>query len=551
MIGANLKRISLFEAIWSCGGASAFLAVPLVLFLKHQGYPLGRPETLVLLGLTLLTGMLCGLIMTWGRTAGRVVVVTALVVLLVDVQTNWITTLGLRLLLNILGWGFLCWLLRRHLPRILVWVAVPMLVAAVLTPGPPARVVVGEPGPQAGDREDLPLVLHIILDEQIGPAGIPAEFDPDGQYAEILEEGYTDRGFTVHGRAYSRYASTAQSVSNLLNGVASSELSHWFSGGFTRGALLESNAWFDILRARGYRFHVVQSDYLKYLDTNLMDGSGGDTVFEFGTHNLVAFADAPLSVSQKIPFVLGTYFRLSYFLKSLAEGFDRLKASTWGGRLPLPDWYLSGTRIGPLEAMNTLDRLCADLEKAGPGQAWFAHIMMPHFPYGFRGDCTLEPDVRRWLEARDFMADPMRNTPDSRAERYALYLEQVKCVQQKLQDAFDSLDRRGLWDEALVVVHGDHGSRISLWEGIPVNAQKMSPADYADLFSTFFAVKGPDIPAESGDRLLPVDHLFRALVLEGRPSGDPALEADPQVYLIYKDEMMGAAPLPPFPWKKN
>ena len=46
----------------------------------------------------------------------------------------------------------------------------------------------------------------------------------------------------------------------------------------------------------------------------------------------------------------------------------------------------------------------------------------------------------------------------------------------------------GLRQDAVVIVHGDHGSRIARNDPTAVERTLFSAADYADLYSTLFAV---------------------------------------------------------------
>lgn len=510
------------------------LLIPLTVFLRHNSYGILRPEILVILGLTLLAALLLGLVSALGRTPGRVLVATFLAVMIVDIQTDWITTVGLRLLLNVLGWGLFFWLVRARIPTVLTALAVPMLAVSLVTSGPPPMHEVGTPGARAGDDPDLPFILHLVLDEQIGVEGIPPEFDPDGAFAAMLREGYAERGFTVYGRAYSRYASTHMSLSNMLNGTAQPEFAPWFPGGFEHGILLEENRWFAQLREAGYRFHVVQTEYLRFLDPRPGPLEEGDSVVEYVSNDLASLADTPLSVFGKISIVLGIYSQESWILKNLAGGFNRVNGAV--GWFSLPDIHLGGGGVAPQAPMDQLDRLVADLQRAGPGQVWFAHITVPHFPYGFRADCSMETDSSRWLDSWDPAAGPRRNTPVSRAERYVLYLAQMACVQDKLLTAFDDLAARGFWKDALVIVQGDHGSRIGLEDPAPDRAPNMTEADFRDYYSTFYAVKRPGGTGVYDDRPLPLDHLFGRALLDSLPVGNPDLEEDPRVFLVSMEE---------------
>jgi hypothetical protein len=170
---------------------------------------------------------------------------------------------------------------------------------------------------------------------------------------------------------------------------------------------------------------------------------------------------------------------------------------------------------------------------------------MPHYPYAFRADCSIEPDVGLWLEAQDRDLLPLRNTPESRALRYPLYLDQVACVQAKVMAMLDILDAKGLLAEAVILIHGDHGSRINLHEPIPEYEDRFTPEDFSDVFSTFFAVKAPVVAPGVDRRPLPLDHLFRRVLLEEREPGDRDLVADPRVFLQIRYEDIREVPFRP------
>jgi arylsulfatase A-like enzyme len=57
------------------------------------------------------------------------------------------------------------------------------------------------------------------------------------------------------------------------------------------------------------------------------------------------------------------------------------------------------------------------------------------------------------------------------------------------------LERRGLLDDAIIVINGDHGSRIPRHfpSGATRAAGLLDEADYRDTFSTLYAIKSPDV----------------------------------------------------------
>ena len=86
---------------------------------------------------------------------------------------------------------------------------------------------------------------------------------------------------------------------------------------------------------------------------------------------------------------------------------------------------------------------------------------MPHYPYVFDSRCALRPRTADWLTNRIASTDPLvYNTVDSRAQKYERYAEQVRCVLTHARRLLDTLESRGLLEDATIVVNGDHGSRI-------------------------------------------------------------------------------------------
>ena len=545
-----VKQIITSLRLRDIAGVFLVAVLPLIIFLKHSGYSLYAPEILVILSLVLGFAGVCGLVMAVGRAPARVIIFTWLAVLVVDVQTDWITTLGLRLLLNLVLFGALFWLLRRHLTRLMVVAGGLMVLVTAVMPGETRVIRDGEPGPRAGDNRDLPFVLHLILDEQGGVEGIPLEFDPQREAADRLRDFYVNQSFAVYGRAYSRYGNTRESITNMMNFSASDSAGHFLGEDFRRGDVFENNPWFDLLHDQGYRIHVLESDYMAFFDPGSGGSEGshpfGDTRLTYATSTIKPIENADLTVSQKIPFILSTYFTRSYFLKMAGAAYSDMAFSDGGARLGIPRWDLHGNYPGALATMQVLDIFEEQLGQAGPGQAFFAHVLLPHSPYGFDRDCRMELQPGRWLLSSDKSIPPRLNTPESRALRYPLYLDQMFCLQSRLDSMFQVLKDKGLWEEALIIIHGDHGTRISLWPPIPDRKADLSATDYMDYFSTLFAVKGSGIRGGYHRQLLPLDYLFTRIFRDGLPPGDPDLEDHPHVFLQDMDKLMEKQSMPPF-----
>ena len=49
-----------------------------------------------------------------------------------------------------------------------------------------------------------------------------------------------------------------------------------------------------------------------------------------------------------------------------------------------------------------------------------------------------------------------------------------------------------MWENSIIIIHGDHGSRIRIRRPIYANRKEISNEDLRDSYSTLFAAKIPD-----------------------------------------------------------
>jgi hypothetical protein len=207
----------------------------------------------------------------------------------------------------------------------------------------------------------------------------------------------------------------------------------------------------------------------------------------------------------------------------------------------LPAWGQAVSRVGPLAVLPVLQQLEADLRSASRGQAYFAHLLIPHYPYVLDENCGVRASIAQWLynvsPAARSELEP--NSATSRSERYRNYFSQIRCEQRLLGRLFAAIKAAGLWSDALVIVHGDHGSRIVRYAPVARNAARLGLPDFNDAFSTLFVVKSPRLASGVVHERAPLQSLLReALAL-------PPAAVARQVYLRSEDESRFVAfPLP-------
>ena len=161
-------------------------------------------------------------------------------------------------------------------------------------------------------------------------------------------------------------------------------------------------------------------------------------------------------------------------------------------------------RVQPIMAHSMAADLKNDLGKATPGQAYFAHLILPHAPYIYDGNCKLR-GLSEWLGVVPITGV---NTEQSRRERYEAYFKQVGCAQRVLDRLFDALRDRGLYEGSIIIVHADHGSRLNL-----VPTQPVTKADFRDRYSVLLAVKLPGTEIEYEPRPVSLAHALTELSL--------------------------------------
>jgi hypothetical protein len=114
-----------------------------------------------------------------------------------------------------------------------------------------------------------------------------------------------------------------------------------------------------------------------------------------------------------------------------------------------------------------------DISKAHKHQPYyvFAHVVLPHYPYVFKSDCSVKAQVE------------MSNAFSLRKELWSdaeSYLEQVRCVNFMLVQALNTIIEQD--PNSWIVIHSDHGPDIPRVSGINRIAARLA---------NFIAIRAP------------------------------------------------------------
>jgi hypothetical protein len=186
---------------------------------------------------------------------------------------------------------------------------------------------------------------------------------------------------------------------------------------------------------------------------------------------------------------------------------------------------LAELNVSPLNGLDAMRLLGRDLTHLQPGQFYFAHILLPHKPYALRSDCSVAPVVQ-WRQG-------LRGQP--LIERQDAYAEQMLCATRELARVLNSIDRSPAAGQTVVIVQGDHGSRISDFEPKTDNIGKFGDDTLIAWYSTLFAVRGPGIAAGYDPRHFSRVDLLEELAGSGFRSTASHPVADPTVMLADED----------------
>ena len=499
------------------------LLCPLFHFLGYHGYPLLRAEILSIVGGTILVGVAVGWVMRRASPELRLVLLNALLLLVIDLLVDVrLARYEFYVLVPAAG-SFLVWIIRRHVTSILLASGVAFLLGSLVVPTPSVYEAAYFSRNDVEADRSLPPVFHFVFDEHIGVEGLPSE-----ELRHDIVSAYLDRGFRIFPNSYSHYDWTLHSLPNLLNYTTESVDSAFIdgSGVITR---LRQNRYFEAAASRGYLIRVYQPGFLDYCHA---EGVSVASCFTYAGNTVGNIAALPMPVLAKAQLV--TFYYLSNQLllyRFSGQLYRQLHRSLGSVNVSLPAWDWDGDHVTPPMSVVT-DRLLADIGEDPRGEFVFAHVVLPHSPYMYDANCVPNHQARDRLNAGSPNAHPPRvNTEEGRRRRYELYEEQVRCVLREFERLLATLEALPGFEDAVVIVHGDHGSRITITPPLLDHFESLTSRDLRDSYSTLFAVRAPGVPAGVDSTRASIQELSSYLVGSDFEWPGPITAAPPFVFL--------------------
>lgn len=223
------SRPGLLLAVVPC----LLLVTPFIIFVRHHAYGLGAPEVLACLLLLVAIGCGLGAISSRGRFASAIVT-ASLIALLIDVQFDFDVplegvgkTVALCGLVAVVS-ALLYWTGRQGRGVVGLMTAGGLLATFLV---PAGSLVEAAPRRTQGGGPH-PFVLHLILDEHIGMAGLRAAGEQEA--AEHLRSFLESRRFRIFDRAYSDTPTRSRPSRMLLTWIPVGSSRVWWSPRRTR-----------------------------------------------------------------------------------------------------------------------------------------------------------------------------------------------------------------------------------------------------------------------------------------------------------------------------
>jgi hypothetical protein len=517
------------------------LITPFLLFLNHNSYCLACAETSIAFGGLILLALMCSAATLLGGWIVSGLIMAGLVTVFIDLQfspanlADWVENWAAILLFAAMQTFVLCVVLKEKFFTIATAIFSTFFIVTIFQVAFSSRFDDSLFEVRQSAVNGPPRIIHLILDEHIGTEGIPTDVEGGLAARNLITEFYLKNGFQLFGGAFSHYFYTPFSIGNMLNFGPENHPAPLTSG---RGpyALLQ-NKYFQLLSEKKYRIEVLSPGWLNFCsDSKVVIGA----CIERHWGVLKNFAKLELPSAQKFQVLYSRYLSESTIVTLMVYAVILPLIKDFPPAIALANewtWALNieRTRTDSLNTLADLKLLWRDIISVPHGNVLFAHLSIPHYPYVALPDCSIRPPNRFFLwKSRGLPNPPPTNTETSRKEHYRQYFQQLECLYFKLEELIDRMRAAGIYENSIIIIHGDHGSRININDPTPENRHAITNRDLVDSFSTLFAMKLPGKPGRYDKSPRPLEELFAGFVFEAglTPVNILPEKSEPYVYLM-------------------
>jgi hypothetical protein len=172
-------------------------------------------------------------------------------------------------------------------------------------------------------------------------------------------------------------------------------------------------------------------------------------------------------------------------------------------------------------------QIIEDIKNNPTGHVFFAHLLLPHFPYIYDQTCSVKDHVVDWLGKKPIGAQVGE---EEESAEFSKHLDQVECLYMKLQLFVNELKSQGLYDRLVFIVHGDHGARIARESERNSQDPQTQLDNIVKNHSTIFAKKMESTSVGYDAQLVQLDGLFAQTVKEIIPEATVRVTVGQYVY---------------------
>ena len=522
------------------------LLTPFLIFLEHHSYGIFHIEIIICILGFLLVSFLCMAGLKYGGFIGKNLLLFTLVTFFLSIQFG---SSGEKTFFFLLvGVSISLFVFKENFQSIAAVIFATFFLVSVVQIFSPQDVQSLEIGKQAvvSENGNIPRIIHLILDEHIGLEGIPMDLPEGAKLKNQLREFYEKYGFNTFGGAYSHYSLTYNSVPNLLNFTSASRARKYIGESDNPNRLLQ-NQYFEGLSQIGYHLNVWWGHHIDYCSQSRVLI---DNCLPIPSHGLKISQSLDITTLERVQLVFSHYINLSNIYGGARNYYEIFRNQIDHHEIQLPSMTWDRHKVTTLPYLFALEALWQSILSLSEGNVAFAHLLLPHSPYVANADCTIKTSLEDWkYNVLSISRQSVPNTKESRETHYREYFKQVQCVYTKLDQLFTRMKQAGIFENSVIIIHGDHGSRIMKTEPTIENEQILSHRDIVDGYSTLFAVKFPKQGGYYDTKPYPIEFLLQEKVMKfllGEKESVPP--SAPFVFIQSEDQtILDLKPIPYLP----